>query len=206
MTTIEGFFASAVRLGPHLAWKYGAREYSRAEAAALVRRVARALIASGVRAGDAVAVLGPNRPGWLLADLGPIRDGGRHPGQLSAAQPRRGADDLHPRAGAERRAGLVLRRPRASGRGFACSAADHLLRRAAGVGEDASADRARGGGRAALAAEAVRVGAALARQAGGPDRALQGAAATGAGPRAPLRDRRGEDFRSNAAVLRFLAP
>src|SRR3954464_2664239 len=75
MTTIASFFATAKRLGPRLCWKYGARDYSWSEAAQALRRVARALIALGVKPGDAVAIIGPNRPEWLQADLGAIAAG-----------------------------------------------------------------------------------------------------------------------------------
>ena len=75
MTSIEAFFETAAKLGPRLCWKHGARDYSWAEAARLVRRTARALIALGVKPGDAVAIVGPNRPEWVLADLGAIAAG-----------------------------------------------------------------------------------------------------------------------------------
>ena len=65
MTTIETFFQTAQRLGPRLCWKYGARDYSWSEAAQVLRRVARALIALGVKPGDAVSIVGPNRPEWV---------------------------------------------------------------------------------------------------------------------------------------------
>jgi long-chain acyl-CoA synthetase len=79
-STIHAFFetaaqaASAVavrrRLSPGrwsaLTWAEYARE---------VRRVARGLAALGVRPGDRVALCGPNRPEWLLADLGALAGG-----------------------------------------------------------------------------------------------------------------------------------
>jgi long-chain acyl-CoA synthetase len=74
-TTIESFFALARRLGSRMAWKYGDREYSWEEAARLVRRAARALISLGVKPGESVSVMGPNRPEWVLADLGAIAAG-----------------------------------------------------------------------------------------------------------------------------------
>ena len=75
MTTIESFFASAHRLGPKLCWKWGEREYSWEEAAQIVRRMARALIAHGVKPGDCVNIVGPNRPEWLIADWGALAAG-----------------------------------------------------------------------------------------------------------------------------------
>jgi long-chain acyl-CoA synthetase len=75
MTTIESFFASARRLGGRLCWKFGDREYSWDEAAQIVRRMARALVASGVKPGECVNIVGPNRPEWLIADLGALAAG-----------------------------------------------------------------------------------------------------------------------------------
>jgi long-subunit acyl-CoA synthetase (AMP-forming) len=75
MTSIQSFFETAARLGPRLCWKYGARDISWSEAARLVRQVARALISLGVKPGDAVAIIGPNRPEWMQADLGAIAAG-----------------------------------------------------------------------------------------------------------------------------------
>src|SRR5216683_2604184 len=79
-STIHGFFATAARdpdrvavkrrLGPGrwsaMTWDEYARE---------VRRVARALVALGVRPGERIALCGPNRPEWLLADLGALAAG-----------------------------------------------------------------------------------------------------------------------------------
>src|SRR5437016_1302880 len=75
MTSIESFFATAARLGSRLAWKHGVREFSWREAAQVVRRTARALIALGVKPGEAVCVVGPNLPEWVQADLGAIAAG-----------------------------------------------------------------------------------------------------------------------------------
>jgi long-subunit acyl-CoA synthetase (AMP-forming) len=75
MTTLHAFFETAQRLGSRLAWKYRERETTRSEAAQLVRRTARGLMALGVKPGDAVAIVGPNRPEWVLADLGAIAAG-----------------------------------------------------------------------------------------------------------------------------------
>jgi len=79
-STIHAFFETAARIprrpalkrrvGPGrwetLSWEEYARE---------VRRVARAFIALGVRPGDRVALCGPNRPEWLLSDLGALAAG-----------------------------------------------------------------------------------------------------------------------------------
>src|SRR5258708_13189244 len=75
MTSIESFFATAARLGERLCWKYGSQDISWSEAARLVRRVARALISLGVKRGDAISIVGPNRPEWVEADLGAIAAG-----------------------------------------------------------------------------------------------------------------------------------
>ncbi|HEX9578063.1 MAG TPA: AMP-dependent synthetase/ligase [Myxococcales bacterium] len=75
MSTIQAFFETARRLGTRLAWKYGAREYTWSEAAQLVRRTARALLALGVKPGESVSIAGPNRPEWILADLGAMAAG-----------------------------------------------------------------------------------------------------------------------------------
>src|SRR4051812_18831140 len=75
MTTIGSFFETSARLGPRLAWKYGERDISWSEAGRLVRRVAKALIALGVKPGEAVNIVGPNRPEWLQADLGALAAG-----------------------------------------------------------------------------------------------------------------------------------
>src|SRR5690348_12854992 len=75
MTTIASFFATARRLGDRLAWKYGDREHSWTEAAQLVRRAARAYVGLGVKPGEKVSIVGPNRPEWLIADLGAIAAG-----------------------------------------------------------------------------------------------------------------------------------
>jgi long-chain acyl-CoA synthetase len=75
MTSIAAFFQTAERLGPRLCWKYGARDISWSEAGRLVRTVARALVALGVKPGDAVSIMGPNRPEWVMADLGAIAAG-----------------------------------------------------------------------------------------------------------------------------------
>jgi long-subunit acyl-CoA synthetase (AMP-forming) len=75
MSTIQAFFETARRLGTRLAWKYGAREYTWSEAAQLVRRTARALLALGVKPGESVSIAGPNRPEWIIADLGAMAAG-----------------------------------------------------------------------------------------------------------------------------------
>jgi long-subunit acyl-CoA synthetase (AMP-forming) len=75
MTSIQAFFETAARQGARLCWKHGAREFTWAQAAAEVRRVARALIALGLEPGGAVAIVGPNRPEWVMTDLGAIAAG-----------------------------------------------------------------------------------------------------------------------------------
>jgi long-subunit acyl-CoA synthetase (AMP-forming) len=75
MTTIHAFFETARRLGSRMAWKYGTREFTWSEAAQLVRRTARAFMALGVKAGDSVSLVGPNRPEWVIADLGAMAAG-----------------------------------------------------------------------------------------------------------------------------------
>ena len=75
MTTIRSFFETARRNPDRLAWKHGEREWTWEQAAQEVRRVGRALIALGVQPGDAVSIVGPNRPEWLMADLGALAAG-----------------------------------------------------------------------------------------------------------------------------------
>jgi long-chain acyl-CoA synthetase len=69
----EMFFAGAERQGgkPFLWAKHDGQYRSRSwrEAAADVRHLARALVALGVAAGDRVALVGENRPEWVIADL-----------------------------------------------------------------------------------------------------------------------------------------
>ena len=75
MSTIRCFFDTASRLGPRLAWRHRERTTTWTDAAAQVRRVARALIALGVKPGQAISIVGPNRPEWVLADLGAMAAG-----------------------------------------------------------------------------------------------------------------------------------
>jgi long-subunit acyl-CoA synthetase (AMP-forming) len=75
MTSIAAFFETAKRLDQRLCWKHGARDISWGEAGRRVRTVARALVALGVKPGDAVSIMGPNRPEWVQADLGAIAAG-----------------------------------------------------------------------------------------------------------------------------------
>ena len=75
MTTIRAFFETARRQPSRLAWKHDGREWTWGQAAADVRRAARALIALGVQPGEAVSIVGPNRPEWLMADLGALAAG-----------------------------------------------------------------------------------------------------------------------------------
>jgi long-chain acyl-CoA synthetase len=75
VTTIRSFFETARRHPGRLAWKHGSREWTWGEAARDVRRTARALISLGVQRTDRVAIVGPNRPEWLMADLGALAAG-----------------------------------------------------------------------------------------------------------------------------------
>ena len=75
MTTISSFFETARRNPDRLAWRHGRREWTWDQAAQEVRRVGRALISLGVQRGDAVSIIGPNRPEWLMADLGALAAG-----------------------------------------------------------------------------------------------------------------------------------
>src|SRR5258707_1272196 len=75
MTSIEAFFETAGRLGPRLCWKDGARDISWSEGGRLGRKDWRALVALGVKPGDAVSIMGPNRPERVMADLGAIAAG-----------------------------------------------------------------------------------------------------------------------------------
>src|SRR5260370_16239152 len=68
-TTLHAFFQTAQRLGPRLAWKHGERQFTWSEAGHVVRRAARAFIALGVKPGECVSIMGPNRPEWVIADL-----------------------------------------------------------------------------------------------------------------------------------------
>jgi long-subunit acyl-CoA synthetase (AMP-forming) len=73
-TTIAQYFEMAAKRGTELAFKWrenGAwREESWEGSARTMRRVARALIALGVPARGAVAIIGPNRPEWVLSAFG----------------------------------------------------------------------------------------------------------------------------------------
>jgi long-chain acyl-CoA synthetase len=75
VTTIQAFFETAREHASRRCWKHGSREWTWAEAERDVRRVARALIALGIRPGDTVAIVGPNRPEWTMADLGALAAG-----------------------------------------------------------------------------------------------------------------------------------
>jgi long-chain acyl-CoA synthetase len=74
-TTLHAFFQTAQRFGPRLAWKHGERQFTWSEAAHVVRRAARAFIALGVKPGECVSIMGPNRPEWVIADLAAIAAG-----------------------------------------------------------------------------------------------------------------------------------
>src|SRR5260370_38129407 len=74
-TTLHAFFQTAQRFAPHLAWRHGARQFTWSEAAHIVRRAASAFIALGVKPGECVSIMGPNRPEWGIADLAAIAAG-----------------------------------------------------------------------------------------------------------------------------------
>jgi long-chain acyl-CoA synthetase len=79
-STIHAFFETAARQPGAVAvrWRPSPGRWSAltwAEYAREVRRVARALAALGVQPGERVALCGPNRPEWLLADLGALAAG-----------------------------------------------------------------------------------------------------------------------------------
>src|SRR5438477_351987 len=75
MTTIQAFLENARKLGARLAWKFGDRTWTWSEAGRSARRAGRAFIALGVKPGEAVAIVGPNRPEWVIADLGALAAG-----------------------------------------------------------------------------------------------------------------------------------
>ena len=78
-STIDAFFENAHRLEARIALRHkvdGAwRETSWGDYARLVRRAARAFVHLGVAAGGAVIIVGPNRPEWVIADLGAMAAG-----------------------------------------------------------------------------------------------------------------------------------
>jgi long-subunit acyl-CoA synthetase (AMP-forming) len=78
-STIHAFLETAEKRSTQigLRGKFGGawREWTFAQYAADVRRAARAFISLGVPAGGAVVILGPNRPEWLIADLGAMAAG-----------------------------------------------------------------------------------------------------------------------------------
>jgi long-subunit acyl-CoA synthetase (AMP-forming) len=90
-TTIELFFATAASRGDRVAFRHrvdGAwRETTWADNAQAVRRVGRALIGLGVPQGGNVAIVGPNRPEWLLAALGAQAAGGAPVGIYTTSTP-----------------------------------------------------------------------------------------------------------------------
>ena len=80
ISTIHAFFETAAREPERVALKRRLPDgrwasLTRSEYAREVRRVARALIALGVRPGERIALCGPNRPEWLLSDLGALAAG-----------------------------------------------------------------------------------------------------------------------------------
>ena len=78
-STIQAFFETASRRGEAIALCYhrGGRwcTLSWSDYAREVRRVSRALIALGVQRGQSIAIVGPNTPEWLFADLGALAIG-----------------------------------------------------------------------------------------------------------------------------------
>jgi len=76
--TLPGLIeASSQRFADRTAVIDGARRLSYPELAALVRRTARALIATGIEAGDTVCVWSPNTYHWIVAALGAQAAGAR---------------------------------------------------------------------------------------------------------------------------------
>jgi long-chain acyl-CoA synthetase len=76
-STIHAFFETAAAQADRIALKRRSHDgrwsgVSWTDYAREVRRVARSLIALGVKRGDRVALCGPNRPEWLFADLGAL--------------------------------------------------------------------------------------------------------------------------------------
>ncbi len=90
-TLPELFFAQAGARGEALALRHKVRgvwsRVSWSEYALAVRRVAAALLAAGLRAGDRVAILGQNRPEWLFCHLGTMAAGGATCGIYSTSSP-----------------------------------------------------------------------------------------------------------------------
>ncbi|HKC59384.1 MAG TPA: long-chain fatty acid--CoA ligase [Myxococcales bacterium] len=79
-STIHAFFETAAQEPDRVALRHRLSPgrwsaMTRAEYAREVRRIARALIALGVRPGERIALCGPNRPEWLLSDLGALAAG-----------------------------------------------------------------------------------------------------------------------------------
>src|SRR5438105_120634 len=91
-STIHAFFETAARDPAGRAVRYRAgparwTSLSWADYAKEVRKVARGLVALGIGPGDRVAICGPNRLEWLLADFGSRRR--CDPGALLSHAPRR---------------------------------------------------------------------------------------------------------------------
>ncbi len=79
-TTIELYFDIAQKRGQRVAFRHRVggvwRDTSWAENARTVRQVGRALIALGVPPRGSVAIVGPNRPEWILTAMGAQAAGG----------------------------------------------------------------------------------------------------------------------------------
>jgi long-subunit acyl-CoA synthetase (AMP-forming) len=79
-TTIARFFDTAARRGSNVAFRHRVdgtwRDTTWAENAQTVRRIGRALVTLGVAKGGHVAIIGPNRPEWVLTAIGAQAAGG----------------------------------------------------------------------------------------------------------------------------------
>jgi len=78
-STIHAFFETARRLEGRTAYRHEASggfvEVSWTTYATQVRETARGFLALGVQRGETIAIIGPNRPEWIIADLGALAAG-----------------------------------------------------------------------------------------------------------------------------------
>jgi len=78
-TLIQAFFDTAARRGSAVALRHRVEktwvEQSWTDYAKDVRRFGRALMHSGIEAGEHIAILGPNRPEWVIAAVGAMAAG-----------------------------------------------------------------------------------------------------------------------------------